>query len=230
MWALRYGAFLMPRVANGIALQTNVGRALGQVVEYERRYVIPGDHAGKVRLLGYVNHAHMGSYQDAIDEYRANPTMPPDVMLSRASRWKFGGAINVEQEITSELGVFLRLSLCSGDYESWAFTEVDRSAVLGLAIKGTRWGRANDTIGLAGVVNGLTSHHATYLADGGLGILLGDGRLRYGPEQILETYYDAKLPLKFANLMLGYQFVRNPGYNSQRGPASILSARFHIEY
>jgi high affinity Mn2+ porin len=230
MWALRYGAFLMPRVANGISLQTNLARALGEVVEYEQRYSIPGDHIGKVRLLAYVNHANMGSYQDAIDEFRANPTAPANITLSRASRLKYGGAINVEQELTQDLGIFLRLSLNNGATESWAFTEVDRSAALGVAIKGIRWGRSKDTVGLCGVVNGLSSVHAQYLADGGLGILLGDGRLRYGPEQIIETYYDAKLPLKYANIMLGYQFIRNPGYNSQRGPANVLSARFHVEF
>lgn len=230
-WALRYGAYLLPRVANGLALESNPARALAQVVEFERRYSLGRERVGKLRLLAFANHANMGSYRDAVNQFHANPAAgPADITLSRASRWKYGGAVTLEQEITADLGAFLRLSLNDGATESWAFTEVDRSAAFGVSLKGTRWSRSSDTVGLGFALNGLSGAHRDYLAAGGLGILLGDGRLRYRPEKILECYYDVKLPLKYTNLMFGYQLVGAPGYNAQRGPANIFSARFHFEY
>ena len=229
-WALRYGALGMTRVANGIAVDSNIGHSLGQVAEFEGRYALFGDHPGKVRLLGFANHAHMGVYRDALDDLRGNSNLgAPDITRSRSYRWKYGGAINVEQSITGDLGAFVRLSLDDGRTETWEFTEIDRSAAFGLSLKGTRWGRADDTVGLAGVINGLSVDHRDFLAAGGAGILLGDGHLSYAPEEILELYYDAKL-FSFMRLMLDYQFVNNPGYNSDRGPIDVLSARLHVEY
>ena len=228
-WALRYGALALTRVANGIAIASNVGQSLGQVAEFEGRYTFFGQ-PGKARLLGFANHAHMGVYRDALDELRADPGLgQPDITRSRAYRWKYGGAVNLEQSITGDLGAFLRLSLDDGRTETWEFTEIDRSAALGLSLKGTRWNRTDDTVGLAGAVNGLSVDHRDFLAAGGTGILLGDGRLNYAPEALLEFYYDAKL-CTFAHLMFDYQFVKNPGYNADRGPVSALAARLHLEY
>ena len=228
-WALRYGALSLTRVANGIAMASNVGQTLGQVAEFEGRYTLFGQ-PGKTRLLGFANHAHMGVYRDALDALRADPALgTPDLARSRDYRWKYGGAINVEQAITADLGAFLRLSLDDGRTETWEFTEIDRSAALGLSLKGTRWHRADDTVALAGVINGLSVDHRDFLAAGGTGILLGDGRLNYAPEGILEFYYDAKL-VSFAHLMLDYQFINAPGYNADRGPVSALAARLHLEY
>lgn len=230
-WAIRYGLFSVPRVANGLAMESNLVNASAQVIEFEKRFEALGGRPGKLRLLTFANHAHMGSYQDAVNSYRTNPAAgPADITQSRKYRWKYGGAVNLEQELAKDLGAFLRLSLNDGATESWMFTEVDRSAALGVTLKGSRWARSNDTIGLAGAINGLSSIHGQYLAAGGSGILLGDGRLRYAPEQLVELYYDANTPLKFANIMIGYQFVRNPGYNSERGPANIFSVRIHLEY
>ena len=236
-WAVRYGALALPRVANGIAMASNVSQTLGQVVEFEERYTLFGGQAGKVRLLGFANHAHMGLYRAALDEARDDPGQgAPDIIQSRAYRWKYGGALNLEQAITDDLGVFLRLSADDGRTETWAFTEVDRSAAFGLSLKGKRWNRADDVVGLAGVVNGLSAQHHDYLAAGGIGIIVGDGRLNYEPEEILEFYYDAKLPAftKYvpvsASLTFDYQFVNDPGYNADRGPANIVGARLHLDY
>ncbi len=229
-WAFRYGALSMTRIANGIAMASNITQTLGQVAEFEGRYTLFGGQPGKVRLLGFANHAHMGVYRDALDELREDPSMgAPDLARSRAYRWKYGGAVNVEQAITEDLGAFLRLSLDDGRTETWEFTEIDRSAAFGLSLKGKRWGRADDTIALAGVINGLSVDHRDFLAAGGMGILLGDGHLDYGPEGILEFYYDAKV-FSFAHLMLDYQFINHPGYNADRGPANALGARLHVEY
>ena len=236
-WELRYGAFGEPRVANGLAVASNITQELGQVVELEERYTLLGGHAGKVRLLFFANHAHMGNLRDALDLLRAQPGLDATSALlqTRDYRYKIGGAVNFEQAITDDLGAFLRLSMNDGRTESWAFTDIDQSAAFGLSLKGTRWSRPEDTVGLAGVFNGLSVDHRDYFAAGGTGVLVGDGRLNYSPEGIMELYYEAQLtPKDFkygrATLMLDYQFINNPGYNADRGPANIVGARLHLDY
>ena len=236
-WALRYGALGEPRVANGLAIASNITQELGQVVELEERYTLLGGHAGKVRLLFFANHAHMGDLRDALDLMRAQPGLDATSALlqTREYRYKFGGAVNFEQALTDDLGAFLRLSMNDGRTETWAFTDIDQSAAFGLSLKGVRWSRPGDTVGLAGVINGLSVDHRDYFAAGGTGLLIGDGRLNYSPEGIMELYYEAQLtPKDFkygtATLMLDYQFINNPGYNADRGPANIVGARLHLDY
>ena len=65
-------------------------------------------------------------------------------------------------------------------------------------------------LALVGVSNAIKRDHQQYLALGGLGFLLGDGRLNYGREDILEAYYTAH---NWRGLFtsLDTQFVRAPG-------------------
>jgi high affinity Mn2+ porin len=137
--------------------------------------------------------------------------------------------MNLEQQITAEVGVFARAGLANGNVEPYDFTDVDRTASAGVAINGKQWGRPDDTFGFAGVVNGITSIHQQFLNDGGLGILVGDGQLPHpGPEKIIETYY--QLPVSYFKLTVDYQFIANPGYNADRGPASVIGARLHSQF
>ncbi len=95
-------------------------------------------------------------------------------------------------------------------------------------LKATAWHRADDNIGVALILNGLSQDHRDYLAGGGYGVIIGDGKLNYAPEEIGEFYYLYKL-MKGLDLTGDYQFVKNPAYNSDRGPVSILSMRLHYE-
>jgi len=223
-WAMRYGFFQMPRVSNGVALDDNFLEAWGMVAEFERRYRL-GVHAGTVRLLAFLNHAHMGSYQEAVD----NSVRPADIEATREYRYKYGFGLNVEQEIFRNVGAFMRLGWSDGQTEAWAFSDVDRTATVGLSIKGESWGRANDTVGLAGVFNGISGVHQRFLEAGGLGILAGDGALTYGWEKVMEAYYDFQI-YKGVHAALDYQFVSNPAFNRDRGPVNIFGARFHAEF
>jgi high affinity Mn2+ porin len=225
-WTLRYGIFRPPANANGGELDTHWDRAFDQIVEFEQRFKLL-DHPGVLRPMGYINYAHMGDYRDAIDQVGGEF---PNVISTRSySHPKYGVGINAEQEITSDLGIFGRAGWNNGQSESWAFTEVDRTASLGLALKGTRWNRPNDVFGVAGVISELSKDHRDYLAAGGLGFLLGDRQLNYAPEEVLETYY---LIAATKNLFLtfDYQFIDHPGYNSDRGPVSITGFRAHVEF
>ncbi len=223
-WAARYGFFQVPRVSNGLALDPSYLRAWQMVTELERRYQL-GGHPGAVRVLGYLTQAHMGSYALALEE----PQRPVDITQTRAYRHKFGVGLNAEQALSPEVGVFARLGWSDGRTEGWAFNDVDRTASLGVSVKGKRWNRPEDTFGLAGVLDGISAIHSRFFAAGGTGILAGDGRLNYGLEQILETYYDFQI-WKSLHGALDYQFVNNPAFNRDRGPVHVLGARMHWEF
>jgi high affinity Mn2+ porin len=223
-WTARYGFFQVPRVSNGTALDEHFLKAWAMVGEFERRFSI-NDHPGAVRLLTFLNHADMGSFQDAID----SPARPADIAAVRAYRYKYGFGLNVEQEIVKNVGVFARLGWNNGRAEAWAFDDVDRTASVGVSVKGAAWHRPDDTLALGGVFNGLSNVHRAFFAAGGTGILAGDGALNYGVEKILETYYDAQL-FQGVHLAFDYQFITDPAYNQDRGPVSVFGARLHMEF
>ncbi len=162
-WALRYGFFQVPRVSNGVAQDMNYLKAWGMVTEFERRYEWRG-HPGAARLLVYLNQAHMGSYEAAVE----SPTRPADITATREYRLKGGVGLNVEQELTNDVGVFSRLGWSDGHNEAWVFSDVDRTATWGISVKGETWGRAEDIYGLAGVVNAISHVHQEFLGQGGL--------------------------------------------------------------
>lgn len=223
-WALRWGAFMAPKVSNGVDIDFDIFRQWQQVVELETRYTLAGN-PGKVRLLGWVERANMGSYAETL----ASPALGMDITKTRRSRIQGGAVLNLEQEIRDDLGAFLRLGWRDGRSEVWQFTDIDRSLSFGLQLKGKLWSREKDTVGLAGIFDGLSGSHREFLAAGGLGPLVGDGRLNYGTESVLETYYDA-LIAKGVHVALDYQLVNNPGYNRDRGPVNVFSARIHMEF
>jgi high affinity Mn2+ porin len=224
-WALRYGAFAEPTFANGPHFDGHLPEALGQALELEERWSIR-NRPGVVRLLSYLNSADMGLYQEATEHPGPNG---PDVTTTRGYHLKYGFGVNAEQALTDDLGIFSRLGWNDGHTETWAYTEVDETASLGLSLKGIRWGRPNDVVGLGGVISGLSSEHREYLEAGGLGFELGDGRLSYSPEEVMEIYYDWRV-VDHVFVTPDFQFVNNPGYNSDRGPVAIWGLRVHVEF
>jgi high affinity Mn2+ porin len=224
VWTLRYGIFQVPRVENGVALDPHYLEAWSMVTEGERRFSIY-DHPGVVRLLGFLSQSHQGSFQDALD----SPIRPADATENNTYRKKFGFGLNLEQEVAKDVGVFARFGWNDGKTEAWSFTDVNRTASAGVSVKGSRWGRPDDTFGLAGVINGLSSVAAKFFTAGGTGILVGDGTMTYGTERILETYYDAQI-WKGVHLAFDYQFITNPAYNQDRGPVSVFAGRLHFEF
>ena len=223
-WALRGGYFLEPRIPNTSQLDMHIPERGGYILELEERYSLLSQ-PGKLRLIGWVNHANMGSYRDTLD----NPAFDLDISRTREPRWKYGLIANLEQAISDELGMFSRLSWNDGRTEIVCFTDMDLSASLGFVLKGTRWGRQNDKIGVAAEIGALSPEHRDFLAAGGTGILIGDGRLNYRPEKVVEAYYAASLQ-KWLTLTFDYQFFLDPAYNADRGPVSVFSTRLHAEF
>ena len=152
-----------------------------------------------------------------------------DITLTRDYRAKQGCGLNFEQAITDDLGVFGRAGWNDGKTETWAFTEIDNTLSLGISVKGTHWNRKSDVLGLAGVSNGLSPDHRDYLSGGGYGFIVGDGRLNYGREEILEAYYAAKI-LTGLTLSFDLQYLANPAYNRDRGPLLVGGFRIHAQY
>jgi len=228
-WAARFGEMLMPTIANGIQLDWNLARARGENFEIERHMAPIPKRETIVRALAFVNHANMGNYRDAIHGYVSGEGSAPDITLDRRQgNVKYGFGLNVEEELTPLARVFGRLGWNDGATESFAYTEIDRTAEIGGDLRGKPWRRPQDRVGAAFVANGISGDHRQYLALGGLGFLLGDGALRYGPEKIFETYYTAHL-WRGIWVAADYQHIANPGYNVDRGPASVLSFRIHVE-
>jgi high affinity Mn2+ porin len=224
---LRGGLFDLSRVPNTTELETDFNQ-FELVSEAEARHTLLGA-PGKIKLLGFLNRGRMGRYDDAVRLADAVGGIP-DTALVRRYASRAGGGINLEQSVTDELGGFARFSLNDGSEEAYEFTEINRSLALGLALKGSRWGRANDTLGLAFVNNAISQAAQNYLAAGGLGILIGDGRLpHYGTENIIETYYSLAATDWFS-VGADYQLIVNPAYDSDRGPISVLGLRLHGQF
>jgi high affinity Mn2+ porin len=225
-WTVRGGIFDLSVVPNDVELDPHFAQ-FQWVGEIERRYDLWGQ-PGKVAVTGFLSRGRMGSFSDAIALAAATGGVPATSAVRQYTS-RGGVSFNLEQQITADLGVFARAGFANGNIEPYEFTDIDRTAAAGLALAGKSWGRPDDTVGLAGVINGISSVHQAYLNAGGLGILIGDGMLPHpAPEQIVETYY--QLPVSFFKLTLDYQFIVNPAYNSDRGPASVVSARVHAQF
>ena len=228
-YALRFGEMLMPKVANGLDLDWNLARARGQNIEWEWRPAIWRDRPSTVRLLSFLNVANMGNYRQAIHNYQAGLDPTPDITdYRRQGRHKYGFGLNLEQVVREGWRVFARLGWSDGHNESFAYTEVDRHLSVGGDVRGRKWKRPEDKVGSAFLLNGISGDHQTYLALGGLGFLLGDGALTYGRETIWETYYNLHL-WRGAYIGGDVQRIWNPGYNRDRGPATVFGLRLHIE-
>lgn len=225
-WTVRGGVFQLSKVPNGKIVNVDFSQYM-LVTELEQRYQMRG-HAGKVKLLAFVNRGRMGTYRDAV-QLAQQTGDTPDTGLVRRFASRPGVSINVEQELAPDLGVFVRGSLNNGTKEAYEFTEINRSISGGMSLKGDRWGRRDDTFGVAGVVNALSGEAREYFANGGIGILIGDGRQTYAAEKILETYYSLRIN-SHVTLAASYQHVNNPAYNRDRGPVSIFGFRAHAEF
>ena len=225
-WAARVGVFDLSIVPNSAELDPTFNQ-FQIVYELEHRHDLFG-LPGKLAALGFLSRGRMGSFEDAIAFAQQGGTTPNTADVRRYTS-RSGLSLNIEQQIMPNVGFFARAGFANGNVEPYEFTDIDRTATAGLSLSGKLWGRQDDTIGIAGVVNGISSAHQAYLNDGGMGILVGDGQLPHpGPEQILETYYS--LSVGSWKVTPDYQFVVNPGYNRDRGPVSILSLRLRTQF
>jgi high affinity Mn2+ porin len=229
-WTLRAGVFdLSATPAGGVSpLGGELDPTFSQyqlVGEIEERHDLFGE-PGKIKLTGFLSRGRAGAFADAIALAQATG-QPADITAVRSDTSRPGVSVNLEQQITDTLGVFARAGWADGNIEPWDFTDIDRTVSGGVSLNGKQWGRPDDTVGIAGAINGISAVHQAFLNAGGLGILVGDGQLPHpGPEQIFEAYYSYALS-SATRLSFDYQFIVNPGYNTDRGPANVFSGRVH---
>ena len=229
-WGFRFGEMLMPKIANGIDLDWKVWQAHADNFEYELRHGFLPRKPGVVRLLAYVNHANMGIYRQAVAQFLEHLVATPDITNHPSQiTAKYGFGVNFEQVLAPHFFGFGRFGWNNGKTESFAYTEVDQTFSGGVRADGAWWHRRFDRAGVAFVTNAISKDHQNYLADGGLGFLLGDGRLNYGRENIIESFYTAHL---WRGVYLGpdVQHINNPGYNRDRGPIFVGGVRLHLEF
>jgi len=222
-WSLRAATVMEPTEANGPTFDTRLAKNRGEAVEWEKRYK-PMGHAGALRVLGFENRERAGTLRDAM-----LPDGTTDLAATRRpGTKKYGFGWNAEQEITRDIGLFARYGWSDGKTEAWAFTQIDRSVSAGTSFEGRLWKRTGDNIGVAAVRNYLSGDDRCLLAAGGMGFIIGDGRLNYAPESITEAYY-AWHAIPEWTFTLDYQHVVNPAYNRDRGPVSVGTLRVHWE-
>jgi high affinity Mn2+ porin len=228
--AVRFAEALMPKVANGIHLDADLSRERAENLEVELRGSLRKHQQGILRLLSYVNHANMGNYREAVQNFEVGLTARPDITAHPfRTSIKYGFGANFEQPVNDWFGIFGRWGWNEGRHESYAYTEVDSTAEIGVGASGRRWRRKFDRVGAVVVSTGISRDHQRYLALGGYGFLLGDSRLNYGRETIEEAYYTVHL-WRGAYPSIGLEHINNPGYNRDRGPVLVPTARLHLEF
>ena len=232
-WAVRLGRLAMPMEPNALRLDWGLNKQYGDQIEFEHKHTI-GTQPGALRFLVFQNRGWMATYSNAMNLAAQNNLATPDILTSRNSyQKKWGYGVNLEQAITDKAGLFARWSWNDGQTETQAFTDIDRSLSGGIVVNGAHWGRANDTWGIAGALNGIAGSQIAYLSyggnngSGGSTMFIGDSKLNYRKEQILETYYSVNI-WKGTYLSADYQYIANPAYNADRGPVSFFGLRAHI--
>jgi hypothetical protein len=230
-WTFRISSVAVPAIANAPKMEYRLSKAHSETLEIEKRYNIDRQ-PGIVRFIVSNSYTRAPSYQQGLSAIATNNTYLLNVISGEAENNTYGGkklglGISTEQAITNDVGIFSRLGWNDGKCATWAYTEIDQTASIGLSWKGTKWHRPADVVGIAGMLNGISKEHRDFLAAGGYGFIIGDGALNYGHEGIIEAYYNTFLFNNFW-LTFDYQFVNNPGYNKDRGPVHVFGIRGHF--
>jgi high affinity Mn2+ porin len=232
-WTLRGGVFDLSASPEGGISPDAFGldptfQQFQLVGEIEERHELWGQ-PGKLKITGYLSRGRAGRYEDAIALAQITG-QPADITAVRNYTSRPGVSINLEQQISPTVGLFVRAGWADPNIEPWDFTDIDRTLSGGFSLNGKNWGRPDDTIGIAGVVNSISGVHQAFLDAGGLGILIGDGQLpNPGSEKILEAYYSYALS-SATRITFDYQYITNPAYNTDRGPVHAFAGRFRAKF
>ena len=227
-WTLRGGVFDLSVLPNNLELDPTF-QQFQWVGEIERRYELWG-HPGKIAVTGFLSRGRMGTYEDAIALAQitggpADIAAVPPISEPRRRQHESRTGDNVRfgclrsRRLGERRYRALRIHRHRSHrprpaYRSTASDGVGRTTPSALPV----WSTAFRQI------------HEEFLNDGGLGILIGDGMLPHpGPEQIIESYYSYALSAS-THLTADYQFIVNPGYNEDRGPVNVFSARMHWQF
>jgi high affinity Mn2+ porin len=225
-WTGRAGFFDLSTVPNSRYLTPDLSQYQLDA-EVERRFKL-FDRDGKIALTGFQSHGRMGSFGDAIlwgEETGNTPRLGP----VRQYRTRSGLSFNLEQALVDDVGLFARGGIDEDGVEPYDYTDIDRTLASGISVGGKLWGRDDDTAGIADVTNWIGREHIAFLNAGGMGIVVGDGKLPDpAPEHIVEAFYNFAI-VKQIHLSADAQYVTNPAYNADRGPVIVIGGRLHAE-
>jgi hypothetical protein len=243
-WTLRYARVIPPVNPNQLELDMRPVEFYGDQVEVEYRHSLSGQ-SGALRLLAYRNRIRSGRFDDAINALQNDPSQnaaactefnyssgnatAPDLCWVRKANIKMGIGLNVEQQFLDHFGAFMRGMYSDGNSEVYSYTSTDRSLSFGLLVQGGLWGRKRDSFGVGYAFGWLSPQHVAYLNMGGVDGFIGDGKLTYESEQVLNLFYSLCL-YKTIWISLDYQQILNPAFNSDRGPVDIIGMRLHTEF
>ena len=232
LWAIRAAFVTEPTIANGAELDLHVNKANSETLEAQKKWNVKG-HPGVIRATGFMAFTKAPKYTDATAALIKGDSTLEKIIAGTEEGYtygsiKYGFGVNAEQELTNYLGVFVRGNWSDGHTATWAFTEIDNNVQAGMNMTGKLWKRPMDNWGVALTTNGLSKEHEQYLEAGGHGFIIGDGKLNYGRETVIETYYKVQL-VSFIAISPDYQFVIYPGYNKDRGPVHVVGVRVHFD-
>ena len=211
-FSVRFAELLIPDAPGSDRLIWNLRRAHSENAELQIATKILPRRVTVIRLLAFRNHAPSRSY--------ASPLSTGD---------KYGVGVNIEQYVKHGITAFLRVGWNDGATQSFCYDEVDNTAAAGVVVRGARWRRAFDRVGVGFASNGLSSAHARYLANDGTGMMLSDGHLSYGRENGVEAFYTVHVK-RGVYLSPSLQWIVNPGMNADHGAAVIAGWRTHVEF
>ena len=225
-WTLRAGVFDLSIVPNSAQLDPGF-RQFQLDFEIEERHDLWGQ-PGKLALTGYLSRGRMGSYNDAV-QLAALTGGPADTAAVRRYTSRGGISLNAEQQVCLSWA-----SSCAPGSPAAMSNPMNsqiRQDHSGRALAGWQaveqagryfWHCRSDQRNF--------DKHKRYLDAGGLGILVGDGKLPHpGREYIVEAYYKMNImPGLFVAPDL--QYISNPAYNRDRGPTWIPGFRLHAEF
>lgn len=225
-YILKAARLALPTIPNTAQLDYSLSKDYSNQVELTRTHAING-RTGALRGLFFQQHAFMGTYQNALNRAQQTNTMPPNIVgVRQASTNTWGYGLNFDQALSQDIGVFGRWSWNPGAAETQTL-DISKSISGGVSIKGALWHRSGDTLGIGFAVNGIASSQINYLQQGGMTTFIGDGKLSYKLEQVLETYYSVQA-FKALFISLNYQRIANPAYNAARGPVNLVGVRAHL--
>jgi hypothetical protein len=236
-WAIRFSAVMVPRQANALKMDWQLNKANSETVEYEKDWSYKG-LKGALRATGFISFTRAPKFKQVNNALLTGDTAEANYLIdiiSGQTTWdtfggiKYGFGLNLEQDFGNGVGVFARGNWSDGHSADWAFTQIDNNVQLGMLMHGVLWKRPMDYFGIAVATNGLSALQRQYLELGGYGFIIGDGKLNYGRETILEVFYNAQLA-QFIFISPDYQFIVNPGYNKDRGPVHVPGLRVHLEF
>lgn len=226
-WIVRAARLAAPTLPNTLNLDYTLSKDYVDQIEITHNHNLYGQ-PGHISGLVFNTHALMAKFDDAVQQGEASGETPNILSSRYRTQQMYGFGLNVEQSITSRMGVFARLSW-NNDQTETETLDMGQSFSAGARLHGALWGRPDDTFGAAWAISGISNAEIRYLQLGGYTAFIGDGFLQYRAEQITESYYSAKL-CSGCTLTADYQRIANPAYNGARGPVNILGMRLHYEF